>query len=293
MPEKYVVIWKVKIEAESPIEAARIAYNMQRSPESRPTRFKVKHYRLKGPLREGYSLPIDLGHKNPLDRPRAMIVGNEVCCGYCDSGNTLYLEEVEQHAQLIARNGVPCAYISDLEVDDVGVDPRVHCLGCGEESLLPETFEWKDVPEPETTIALPNETSKPYRVTWTADFEAEDPTDAARAALKLQREAEYAATVFMVAGVEGIAERVNLGTENPYGWPEATIENDHVCCSHCKSTFTKLVEEVSQGASLWARFGIAYAAATDLEQDDQGRDSRVVCGECDRISALPDLFEWA
>lgn len=293
MPEKYVVVWKAKIEADTPVEAARVAYNMQRSLESRPTRFKVKHYRLKGSLREGYSLPVDLGHKNPLDRPRAVIVGTDVRCGHCDSENTLYIEDVEQHAELVAEDGVPYAYISDLEVDEIGVDPRVHCLGCGEESLLPETFEWKDAPEPERKIILPNETSKPYQVTWTADFEAEDKTEAARAALNLQRAFQYSATAFTVEGVEGVAERIDLGTTNPYGWPEATIENDHVCCPHCGSSFTKLIEEVSQRAPLWARFGIAYAAATDLEQDEEGRESRVECVECQRISALPDLFDWA
>lgn len=89
-------------------------------------------------------MPIELGTENPLGRPKAHIAHDAVLCGHCESDNTLYMEDVCQHAPFVVQDGLPRCSITDLEIDEEGADPRVWCLGCGQESMLPDGFAWKD-----------------------------------------------------------------------------------------------------------------------------------------------------
>ena len=51
--------------------------------------------------------------------------------------------------------------------------------------------------------------SKNYYVTWTIEIEATSPKVAAEMALKIQRDAESIATVFMVSDENGAVEQIN------------------------------------------------------------------------------------
>ena len=72
-----------------------------------------------------------------------------VLCGHCGSEKTYYVEEVGQYGPLWAKNGRPCCWSGDLEVDEVGDDPHVLCFGCGLESRLPPDFQWADAYDPD------------------------------------------------------------------------------------------------------------------------------------------------
>lgn len=144
MPEPYTVTWTVQIDAEDPLDAAQVAYEKLRYAESRPRRFCVSHPRIAEALGSGHTLTVELPKENPLGRPLATVKDDGVCCGHCGSENTRYVEDVGQYGPMFVQDGAPVCWGGDLEVDEVGDDPRVLCFGCGRESELPPDFRWAE-----------------------------------------------------------------------------------------------------------------------------------------------------
>ncbi|HTG36532.1 MAG TPA: hypothetical protein VLB76_26745 [Thermoanaerobaculia bacterium] len=146
MAEPYTVTWTVEVDAEDLVDAARRAYEKLRHTESRPTHFDVKHPKITEALGPGYryTLVVELPKDNPLGRPPAVVKDDGVCCGHCGSENTRYVEDVGQYAPMSVQDGVPVCWGGDLEVDEIGDDPRVLCFGCGRESELPPNFRWAE-----------------------------------------------------------------------------------------------------------------------------------------------------
>jgi hypothetical protein len=116
MADRYTVTWTVDIEAEDPLGAAREAYAHLYSLRSRPRRFMVGHPKITEALGPGHALAVELPKENPLGRLPARI----------------------------EEDGVSISWGGDLEVDEVGADPRVLCFGCGRESGLPLNFRWAE-----------------------------------------------------------------------------------------------------------------------------------------------------
>jgi hypothetical protein len=137
--QTYLVTRTIEIEAETPLEAAREACVAQRDPYCTENLFGVGYY-----LEDGrwHDEEIDLGYDNPLGRPAATISGDTVCCGYCGSPLTEYLEDVGRHAPLFARFGVALCDPAKLDTYEEGMDERVICGECGRESQLPASFKW-------------------------------------------------------------------------------------------------------------------------------------------------------
>jgi hypothetical protein len=133
-----------------------------------------------------------------------------------------------------------------------------------------------------------------FQITWTIEVEADTPLAAAREALRCQRDPYNMATEFEVTYAnEGrvVTEEIDLGYDNPFGWPEATIEGNEVCCGHCGSKDTRYLEDAGRYSFMWAEHGTAYSQKTALTTDYEGENPRVWCAECSKESTLPDPFE--
>lgn len=134
------VVWEIDLEADNALEAAQAALEAQR-----PGRVSVFDFTVTPTLSDGRcgsSQAVRLPEDNPLGRPLAQVCGEEVCCGHCGSVNTRYVEDVGQSARLWARYGIAFADSADLEPDEDGDDPRVWCVDCNRESVLPLLFQW-------------------------------------------------------------------------------------------------------------------------------------------------------
>jgi hypothetical protein len=135
-----------------------------------------------------------------------------------------------------------------------------------------------------------------FRVSWSVELESEHPLEAVRQAFNLLWLADTRPTRFDVGFLEenGAVRYflpVELGKENPLGWPQARIEGQSVCCGHCGSDRTQYREDVTRHAALFAENGIARYDPDDFEYYELGCDGHVICEGCGRESGLPDRFE--
>jgi hypothetical protein len=137
MPNHWIT-WKIEIEAETPLHAARAALAIQRDPLSTATEFEVG-YQENGSWKEDV---IDLDLDNPLGRPPAVIKDEEVCCGHCGSADTRYVEDVGQFCRLWVENGIVYASGLSVEQETDSLNARLWCCDCGEESELPAEITW-------------------------------------------------------------------------------------------------------------------------------------------------------
>lgn len=134
----YRVTWRIDVEADGPLDAARLAHEAQLDPDTIGFE-SVEVGQLVGEeyVPEGYVLTFP-----GADRPQARIEGEEVCCGHCGSSDVRYLEDIGQHGLFFVRDGIAVVDGSNLSTDDNGNDPRVWCTDCGDESELPQPFQF-------------------------------------------------------------------------------------------------------------------------------------------------------
>jgi hypothetical protein len=134
------VVWEIDLEADNALEAAQAALEAQRR-----SRVSVFDFNVTPTLPDGgsgSSQAVRLPEDNPLGRPLATVCHEDVCCGHCGSVRTYYVEDVGQYAPMWSRYGIAFADSGDLEPDEDGNDPRVWCLNCNGESVLPLLFQW-------------------------------------------------------------------------------------------------------------------------------------------------------
>lgn len=142
MKERHEVTIRLYEEADSPQEAARLAFTRLLSPETRPRRLEVSRTTIIGPLQETSSLTIELPEHNPLGRPPVLLKDDEVCCGHCGASVLMnYCDESTRYAPLGTRNGL--VFLRKPPFDrsaKEGSDPRAVCAACKKESALPAEF---------------------------------------------------------------------------------------------------------------------------------------------------------
>jgi hypothetical protein len=134
----YRVTWRVDVEADGPLDAAKAARTVLLGPDTIGFE-SVEIGRLVGEeyVPEGYVLTFP-----GTERPQARIEDENVCCGHCGSSDVRYLEDIGQHGRFFVRDGIAWVDGSSLIADDDGNDPRVWCVDCSEESDLPEPFQF-------------------------------------------------------------------------------------------------------------------------------------------------------
>jgi hypothetical protein len=138
MSATYRVRWVIDLEATTPLAAAIQALGIQRTPGSSATVFTISR-EVGGVVTEE---EVDLGEENPFRRPQSTVTRETVLCGHCGSAETFYVEDVGQYARLWAEDGTARCSGADLQTDEDGDDPRVWCIMCNKNSVLPRQLTW-------------------------------------------------------------------------------------------------------------------------------------------------------
>jgi hypothetical protein len=98
--------------------------------------------------------------------------------------------------------------------------------------------------------------------------------------------------VFTVASeAAGVTETIDVGNENPLGWPRAVIKDDDVCCGHCGSGNVYYLEDLTWYTRPWVDDGYGYFCDCDMMAYGAGIDPRISCEDCGWESRLPERFK--